>query len=466
MTRNCIALSLAATAALLSAGLANAADMSFRAPPAAAPLPYSWTGFYLGANVGYANQDNETRVAIGGVAALPSFDTGAHGVLGGLQAGYNWEFGGWVLGVETDIQATGIKSTTNCVLSCNTATGTLALTQELPWFGTLRGRIGTAMGNFLLYYTGGLAYGNVETNITETLAGASGAFSFKQTRTGWTVGSGVEAALGGGWVGRAEYLFVDLGTVRESYTLAGTSNLLTSDVQTHIFRVGANYRFGATGAPAPMAVPRWEGLHIGATVGGAVGRDSVTHLAGAAGNETYDVTPKGYFGGAIIGYNWQAANWVYGVEADLQGSTQESTQTCGLTCSGAGATFLKQEMPWFGTARARLGYSFGPALFYATGGFAFGSIKNTITESGPAPTAVFDFDQTKSGYAVGGGVETPVPPIFGWSFPNLTTRTEYLYIDLGTVTDNYTYAATARTLTTDVRNHVFRSVVSYKFGGL
>ena len=65
------------------------------------------------------------------------------------------------------------------------------------------------------------------------------------------------------------------------------------------------------------------------------------------------------------------------------------------------------------------------------------------------PDRLFSFNQTKTGYAVGGGVETPVPPIFDWTFPNWTTRTEYLYVDLGTVTDNFTYGGAAPHVTDD-----------------
>ena len=106
-------------------------------------------------------------------------------------------------------------------------------------------------------------------------------------------------------------------------------------------------------------------------------------------------------------------------------------------------------------------------VFFVSGGYAYGEVKNKVTELFcAAPMTTISFDETKGGYAVGGGVETPVPDFFNWKFPNWTTRTEYLYVDLGSVTNSYNYAGATHTLTNDVRNHIFRTTYSYKFGGL
>jgi len=112
-------------------------------------------------------------------------------------------------GVEADIQGGDLRDTYPALFGFSTNT----YSQKLDWFATARGRIGLATGPVLSYVTGGYAYGDVKTNFTETpLAGAPLAFSTSTGRSGWTYGSGVEAALGAGWTGKIEYLHLDLGS--------------------------------------------------------------------------------------------------------------------------------------------------------------------------------------------------------------------------------------------------------------
>ena len=177
------------------------------------------------------------------------------------------------------------------------------------------------------------------------------------------------------------------------------------------------------------------------------------------------LSPRGFDGGGIIGYNWQFGSWVAGVETDLQGSTGSGYLTCVFVCSAGIATTVDQKLSWFGTFRARLGYAVGPALFYATGGAAYGQVKETITQN--APTASASFSHNKSGFAVGGGVENKLD-LFGLLGPNWTTRTEYLYLDLGSISDSFVnpgLTPVAQTLNSNLHEHVWRTVVSYKFGG-
>jgi outer membrane immunogenic protein len=105
-----------------------------------------------------------------------------------------------------------------CLLTCIAADSSL-YDQRLDWFGTVRGRIGIASGPILTYVTAGWAYGSVKTTLTETLTGATGAFSSNQNRGGYTYGSGVEAALGGDWTGKIEYLYINLGDRLDQFTL-------------------------------------------------------------------------------------------------------------------------------------------------------------------------------------------------------------------------------------------------------
>jgi outer membrane immunogenic protein len=166
---------------------------------------YNWAGPYIGGNIGYATGDITNSVA------SPS------GVAGGIQGGYSWQFGQWVVGLEGDIQASGANDTFAAWKFSN------------PWFGTLRGRGGFAMNNILIYGTGGLAFGNVRAevlNLTEN-----------HSIAGWTLGAGAEIGITQNWTAKAEYLYVNLND--SQFALTGLPN----GYQFNVFRLGVNYKF-------------------------------------------------------------------------------------------------------------------------------------------------------------------------------------------------------------------------------
>jgi outer membrane immunogenic protein len=197
-----------AFALALTAGAAQAADIPRGPVPyytAPVPLAFSWAGPYLGVNIGYQ------------WGTVTNWPADPNGFMGGLQAGYNWQSGQFVFGLETDIQASAASDTFAPAKFSN------------PWFGTLRGRIGWVFNNILLYGTLGFAYGggNVE------IPGAEQS----QTHTGYAAGVGMEVGFARNWSVKAEYLFVDLSN--RGYSIVGTSNGFESSV----LRFGANYRF-------------------------------------------------------------------------------------------------------------------------------------------------------------------------------------------------------------------------------
>ena len=118
--------------------------------------------------------------------------------------------------------------------------------QKLDWFGTARGRIGIANGPVLSYVTAGYAFGNVKTDATQSVGGLTSTFSTDRTQSGWVVGSGVEAALGGNWTGKIEYLYLNLGNKTDATTLLSATPINT-EIRENIFRVGLNYRIGGNG---------------------------------------------------------------------------------------------------------------------------------------------------------------------------------------------------------------------------
>jgi outer membrane immunogenic protein len=461
---------------------AQAADMAVKAPLRKVPVAqvYDWTGPYVGVNVGGSVGRSLTHTSDAGpLSENETTYLSATGAVGGAQIGYNWQipsFLNLVLGVEADIQASGQRGSAclaNCLLD---GTITLNLQQKIDWFGTARARVGLASGPVLSYVTAGFAYGHVNTSGSFVGFAAPGIpFTLdNNTRGGFAVGSGVEATLGGNWTAKLEYLYVNLGQSNllvetgPAAVIFGTPVAVTAQARDHIYRGGLNYRFGGNNTyTAPLA--SWGGLYIGGNAGVIVARNPSSYSIGPGGQvppnaETFDLAPKGYLGGVQAGYNWQAGAWVFGVEADIQGSTARDRDTCVLACTDlVGTIALDQKVSYFGTARGRLGYAIGPTLFYATAGFAYGETKTTVAAAAIAPPLLyFPLNHARSGYAVGGGIEAPLQ-LLGLFGPNWTTKTEYLFIDLGRNSDLLAPFGTVDTFTSRTQAHIFRSGINYHF---
>src|SRR6266516_696751 len=216
-----------------------AADLAARPytkAPALAAV-YDWTGFYIGVNAGVGLGRDRFQHDWLGEDGIYSFYTSPQGGFGGGQIGYNWQTGSVlgpiVLGVEADIQGAGLSDDrTNFVIVASKTT----YGQKLDWFGTARGRIGIANGPVLSYVTAGYAFGNVKTNATQAVAPFALAFSTERTQSGWVVGSGVEAALGGNWTGKIEYLYLNLGNKTDAFTALTVPQTLNTEIRENIFR--------------------------------------------------------------------------------------------------------------------------------------------------------------------------------------------------------------------------------------
>ena len=166
----------------------------------------SWAGPYLGGNLGYQ---------WGTVSNNPTRPTG---LVGGAQAGYNWQpTGNWVFGVEGDLEATGADDTFAPWKFSN------------PWFGTVRGRAGYAFNNVLFYGTAGLAFGG--------LHGETFGLAESHTTAGWTAGIGAEVWVAQKWSAKIEYLYIDLSS--SQFVITGMSN----GYRFGTVRAGVNYHF-------------------------------------------------------------------------------------------------------------------------------------------------------------------------------------------------------------------------------
>ena len=165
------------------------------------------------------------------------------GVVGGGEAGYNWQTGPWVLGLEANFEGSGLggSRTAPCAPPlCGALAPSYA--QKLPWFGTLRPRIGYALANWLVYATGGGALGQVDTNAGAAVGSFVATDNRSRTRGGWTIGGGVEVELMAGWSAKIEYLYVDLGSRTTTYLLnPPISN--ASRFSANVVTAGVNYHF-------------------------------------------------------------------------------------------------------------------------------------------------------------------------------------------------------------------------------
>jgi outer membrane immunogenic protein len=285
--------------------------------------------------------------------------------------------------------------------------------------------------------------------------------------------------------------------------------------------------FAADLAPAPRmytkapvvaaAVYDWTGFYVGGNIGYSWGSSASTlSLSDAASGAVLNSAStkfdmNGVIGGGQIGYNWQKSNWVFGLEADIQGSGQKgSTNT---SCAGGSATAttlaglsscslghlgdtapfnvaalpvtdsLSEKLDWFGTVRGRIGPTVTPTILaYVTGGLAYGQVSVTNTVSGTnitnpggqgvnggnvftPVTGSFGNSSTRVGWTVGAGVEGVVSG-------NWTAKIEYLYIDLGNVSESFTtpiVAPSGAFLTSSYNSHITDNILrvglNYKLDG-
>jgi len=240
---------------------------AFAAGQASAEPIHRWDGFYGGANIGgtWGQADSDVTCSSSVFFACPiaaalgtppsSFSSDTKGVIGGGQLGYNFQYFHWVVGAETDFNWTNADSSetqNQNLLGFLPVTATAS--EKLDWLGTVRGRVGYASGDLLVYATGGLAYAKVKDAFTYNVSAfgvpffsATGGGS--DTQTGWTVGGGAELALDKYWSIKGEYLFYDLGSqsVQAPWTFLGVavpgSFATEMKIDGQIARVGLNYNF-------------------------------------------------------------------------------------------------------------------------------------------------------------------------------------------------------------------------------
>ena len=229
-----IGLTAAALAAMIAVtGSAFAADLGpYRSPKRSSSLPpveysqpFSWSGLYMGVQLGYAGGNTE---AISGPSGgfNQTYDYRSEGWLGGAHVGYNIQRGNLVYGLEADLEKSGQQGS---------GVGSLGFphSTDIAWQGSLRGRLGLAFDRTLVYGTAGWAFGDVQID--------KGFASYSDVRNGWTAGAGVEHMLTQSLSARIEYRYTDFG--RADFGNTAINSIDRSNVDQHAVRAGLSLKF-------------------------------------------------------------------------------------------------------------------------------------------------------------------------------------------------------------------------------
>lgn len=224
---------------LTTTGHVSAADLP--TPSVPAPLPaaiYNWSGFYLGINGGFGDgNSNWTNGAVGETGRFP-----ISGYLVGGTVGANYQVGQYVFGIEGDVDWTNLHggSSSTCGAISDLVPPPTGCQTQNKWVATIRGRLGYAFNNVLIYGGGGAAFGNIQTGLIPPSTFDS------STEAGWTIGAGVEIAFAPNWTIKAEYLFIDVPDVTcTTVGNCGGAAGSTVNFNESIVRAGINFKFGA-----------------------------------------------------------------------------------------------------------------------------------------------------------------------------------------------------------------------------
>ncbi|HTV34580.1 MAG TPA: outer membrane protein [Methylocella sp.] len=257
---------LASAGVIALTGTAFAADLSSQAPPPVflpAPPPFTYTGLYVGGQVGYAWDNDSANVFVPAAGLLTGpispfsfgvpFSLQPDGVIGGAHIGYNLQIGQWLLGLEGTVDGTSLSGST----SIFTPVGWAAATSSENVQGSIRLRAGYVWNRLLIYATGGAAFTGITNNYSAVSTSGFGlSSSISQTRAGWTVGGGLEYAVTNNWSLRVEYRYSDFGHY-EDYPFAGISDTLYVVGSGHHLtenqvQAGFSYKLDLFPQPAPV----------------------------------------------------------------------------------------------------------------------------------------------------------------------------------------------------------------------
>jgi opacity protein-like surface antigen len=461
--------------------------------PPRVTVPWTWSGFYLGAHAGYGQASDPFNGNFILNVPISGFDS--HGFVGGFQAGANWQSGAIVGGLEIDLSGTRVKGSTSNAFAFPPVSEQATQIDTFDRFGSARARLGyLATPSVLLYATGGPAWTRLVVE-QDAFVMQTPPFSNFTTSSvtptwqfGWVAGAGAEARLGDtNWLARLEYLHYDFGPGRflEDSIVGAPGTLSTSGHRTaDVVRTGLGYKFDwpgySSGGPSVMPVKAaaatawsWSGFYLGGHAGYGWGRDPFDDLINGASATVAPVfltgiKSQGFVGGFQAGANWQAGKVVGGLEIDLSSAPIKGSSSVATGVNLVGTPFtatLTDKFDWLGSARARLGYLVSPnVMLYGTGGLGWTQVDQTATVVLPAETSINTVPSWRVGWVAGAGAEARL------CNTNWLVRLEYLHYDFGNsgsvfsdsttngVVTLLSNSSTSQHLTTDV----VRTGISYK----
>jgi outer membrane immunogenic protein len=362
---------------------------------------YNWSGFYVGVGVGAgANVAEISGVGLGGV----SLDgIGGEGIFGELTVGYDYMVSPrFLFGALADVHYSNIETRLEIPDAPIDATASDTYGFDL---GLRAGYLFTP--STLGYVLGGYAWQKGELEVS-----GMGGGSIDADRDGYFVGVGVETAIASNWSLKTEYRFTQFGTDNVLEDLGAQDGIIDSDVSSHTFRVGANYRFGMqNGGGAAFEVPAysWTGFYVG----GALGAGAVVHQINVpplGDLEFNGLGGEGIFGELNAGYDYDFGSWVAGVQVDGRYSGISSE----LNLGGLGVS-LDADYGFDILARAGMKLN-ESTLAYVIGGYSWQHFNIDI----PSVIPTDDLDWDASGFSVGGGLEAAVTD-------KMTVNLEYRY---------------------------------------
>ena len=448
-----------AGAALLTSP-AFAADLPVKA--SLAPLAaWSWAGFYLGAHGGYGWKENDFSLVLSSTRRIGGIDSQGWAV--GGQAGYNWQIGRLVAGLEIDGSATRIRGDSAPSIQTGGGTVTDTRSDDVRYLGTARARVGGVPFNnmdVLLYGTAGLAWER-DNRLSRRITDIPPTTQISATQTprdhfGWVAGVGGEFRIGAtDWIGRIEYLHYDFGTV-EPARFASSSNGISNFVENggrqtiDVVRGGLSYKFNAPASPyqayaasmpvkavAPAAAWSWTGFYAGAHGGYGWKQNDFNLLVFGFADRSRGIHSDGAVFGGQAGYNWQSGRWVTGFEIDGSAIRIRGDGNTLLNDFGAGAfnsSRFGDDVQYLGSVRTRVGgipFSGLNAHIYGTAGLAWERANRINTTASAIPPDSFNRVTTTPrdhfGWVAGVGGE------FRIGATNWIGRVEYLHYDFGTV---------------------------------
>jgi outer membrane immunogenic protein len=206
-----------------------------------AAAAHDWTGFYAGVNLGGAVADAPSDFALAGGPVFATAPNTLKGAIGGVQAGYGFRSGALAYGFETDLQFSTAEGRQEASCGCAVVA---SYGHDVPWFGTVRGRVGYANDLLLAYVTGGYAYARRNTTARAAAFPVDAVATWHDNVHGWTLGGGVEVGVGASWSVKLEYLHADFGSATTTWTPSGLPAISdTTDLRMDVVRAGLNYRF-------------------------------------------------------------------------------------------------------------------------------------------------------------------------------------------------------------------------------